>query len=195
MYSNLIKCSSQDCEDSPEADTFQNKINDYFLENCIGWKLVGGKVEIRGEEAFEKSMRSAQEQLQSSDQYSTASNQLREAIIDLSRRPAADTTGAIQHAMASLECVARKISGECTLTLGKIMDQNKITIPPPLDVAVIKAWGYASEYGRHLQEGRDPEFEEAELIVGICASIGNYLVKKSHQRFLPTLQKLNHVNS
>jgi hypothetical protein len=162
-----------------KADTFQNEINDYFLEKGIGWKLVDGQIEMRGTEPFEKIMKSAHEQLESTEQYSTASKELHEAIIDLSRRPSADTTGAIQHAIASLECVAREITGERTLTLGKIMERKKITIPRPLDSAIEKAWGYASEHGRHLQEGRNPGFEEAELIVGICSSVGNYLVKKS----------------
>jgi hypothetical protein len=161
------------------AYIFQNEINEYFLEKGIGWKLVDGQIEMRGTEPFEKIMASAKEQLESNNQYSTASKELHEAIIDLSRRPSADTTGAIQHAMASLECVAREITGERTLTLGKIMERNKTMIPRPLDTAIEKAWGYASEHGRHLQEGRNPEFEDAELIVGICASVGNYLVKKS----------------
>lgn len=116
LYAHLIKYSSQGRRAAPEADIFQNEINDYFLEKGIGWKLADGQVEMRGAEAFEKTMKSAQEQLESNDQYSTASKELHEAIIDLSRRPLADTTGAIQHAMASLECVAREISGERTLT-------------------------------------------------------------------------------
>ena len=181
MYAYLIKYSSQGSRAAPEANIFQNEINGYFLEKGIGWKLVDGKIEMRGAEAFEKIMKSAQEQLESNDQYSTASKELHEAIIDLSRRPLADNTGALQHAMASLECVAREISGKRTLTLGKIMERHKTMIPPPLDIAVEKAWGYASEHGRHLQEGRNPEFEDAELIVGICASVGNYLVKKLHK--------------
>lgn len=181
LYAYLIKNTAyRECA-IPEATIFQNEINDYFLENGIGWKLVDGQIEMRGAEAFEKSMKSAQEQLELNGQYSTASKELHEAIIDLSRRPLAETTGAIQHAMASLECVAREISGERTLTLGKIMERHKTMIPPPLDIAVEKAWGYASEHGRHLREGRNPEFEEAELIVGICAAVGNYLVKKSHK--------------
>lgn len=179
LYAYLSDNQAQTEDCTLIADIFQNAINDYFLENGIGWKLVDGQLEMRGVEVFEKSMKSAQELLELNDQYSTASKELHEAIIDLSRRPLADITGAIQHAIASLECVAREISGERTLTLGKIMERHKITIPRPLDSAIEKAWGYASEHGRHLQEGRNPEFEEAELIVGICASVGNYLVKKS----------------
>lgn len=180
LYAHLIDNGAQTEDCTSIADIFQNAINNYFLENGIGWRLVEGKLEMRGAEAFEKAMKSAQELLELNDQYSTASKELHEAIIDLSRRPA-DITGAIQHAIASLECVAREISGERTLTLGKIMERHKITIPRPLDSAIEKAWGYASEHGRHLQEGRNPEFEEAELIVGICASVGNYLVKKSRR--------------
>lgn len=41
-----------------------------------------------------------------------------------------------------------------------------------------KAWGYASEMGRHVREGRELEREEAELIVGIASSISTYLSGK-----------------
>jgi hypothetical protein len=51
-------------------------------------------------------------------------------------------------------------------------------LPPPLDKGVEKAWGYASEMGRHVREGRELEREEAELIVGIAASVSTYLTKK-----------------
>ncbi len=51
-------------------------------------------------------------------------------------------------------------------------------MPKPLDIAVEKAWGYASEMGRHLQEGRTPERGEVELIVGIAATIATYLARK-----------------
>lgn len=53
-------------------------------------------------------------------------------------------------------------------------------IPKPLDVALDKLWGFCSEYGRHLNEGKAPAFEEAQLVVGICASIITYLQSKYH---------------
>jgi len=34
---------------------------------------------------------------------------------------------------------------------------------------VEKAWGYASEMGRHGREGRTPELKEVELIAGNCS--------------------------
>jgi AbiJ N-terminal domain 4 len=139
--------SLYDRHDTQRADTFQNEINEFFLEKGVGWKLIEGRIEVRGGKAFEKTIKSAKAQLESNDRHITASKELHEAIIDLSRRPTADTTGAIQHAMASLECVAREITGERTLTLGRIMERNKTIIPSPLNIAIEKSWGYASEHG------------------------------------------------
>jgi hypothetical protein len=37
-----------------------------------------------------------------------------------------------------------------------------------------KAWGFASEMGRHIREGRQPDRKEAELIVGLAVTISTY---------------------
>jgi len=86
---------------SYEPDKFEKEINDYFIENGIGWQLRKGGIEIRGSELFEKVVHSAQDTLQKSERH-TAGNELHEALTDLSRRPEPDITGAIQHSMASL---------------------------------------------------------------------------------------------
>ena len=157
---------------------FYTELNDYFVENGIGWKLEDGQVEIRGPESFEVIVKNARE-TESEYGHLTAGKELHEAIGDLSRRPFPDPTGAIQHAMASLECVAREVTGDVKANLGDILKRHNTIIPPPLDQAVAKAWGYASENGRHIREGREPSFNEAELIVGLCASLGNYLIKST----------------
>lgn len=160
-------------------ESFQEEVNDYFIETGIGWKVVDGLVEFRGTEAFEAIVKNAR----MTDQdfgHITAGKELHQAISDLSRRPSPDVTGAIQHAMASLECVAREVTGDHKANLGDIMKRHGRIIPEPLDQAVIKAWGYASEHGRHIREGREPGINEAELIVGLCASLSSYLVKNSH---------------
>ncbi|OJA64484.1 hypothetical protein BGV68_01360 [Burkholderia ubonensis] len=78
--------------------------------------------------------------------------------------------------MASLECIAREVAGS-TATLGDVIKAHRDLMPRPLDVAVEKIWGFTSERGRHLIEGREPTAEEAELIVGLAATIGAYLAK------------------
>ncbi|MEE4634125.1 AbiJ-NTD4 domain-containing protein [Pseudomonas sp. SDO528_S397] len=164
-------------------DHFVTELNDYFIEFGIGWKLVDGRFETRGPESFEVVVKSAKETEQLAG-HTTASNELHQAIADLSRRPHPDPTGAIQHAMASLECVARQVTGDVKANLGEILKRHNTLIPAPLDQAVARAWGYASENGRHLREGREPSYTEAELIVGLCASLSNYLIKKTQSQTL-----------
>jgi hypothetical protein len=111
---------------------------------------------------------------------STAAREIHEALGDLSRRPKPDVSGAIQHAMAALECVMRDLSGESRTMLGDLLKRHgqALGIVPPLDQALIKLWGSASERGRHLREGREPGFEEGELVVGVAAAASMYLSKQ-----------------
>ena len=160
-----------------DSDKFETELNAYFVENGIGWKLVTGKIEVRGAEVFEQSVKQAESVLQASG-FSTARSELHEALGDLSRRPTPDVTGAIQHSMAALECVARVACADEKATLGEIMKRYRDLIPKPLDEAVTKIWGFASENARHIAEGREPSFEEAELVVGMVASVVTYLAKK-----------------
>ncbi|MBE9397629.1 hypothetical protein IOQ59_10190 [Pontibacterium sp. N1Y112] len=177
LYERLLEVMSFNTYDY-DIDAVEIEINEYLVENGIGWKVVEGLFEFRGPDSFEKIVKSSQK-IEEESGHLTASKELHEAIRDLSRRPSPDNTGAIQHAMASLECVAREIVGDPKSNLGHIMKRVDNLIPPPLDDAVVKAWGYASENGRHIREGREPTEAEAELIVGLCASVGNYLVRKS----------------
>lgn len=164
-----------------QSEYFSNEINKYFCKAGIGWQLRNGLIEFRGPEIFEQTVRSSIDTLISSDR-PTASTELHEALSDLSRRPKPDITGAIQHAMGALECVARDVTGNQSATLGEIIKRNPDLIPKPLDKSVEKAWGYASEMGRHLREGRVPEIEEAQLIVGLAGALSIYLSKK----FIPS---------
>jgi hypothetical protein len=111
-----------------------------------------------------------------------SASEIKEAISDLSKRPMADITGAIQHSLAALECVARDVSSDPKATLGKIIHDNPDLFPPPLDKALEKIWGYASEMGRHLSEGKIPTLNEAELLVSISSATCRYLTKKSDNR-------------
>lgn len=155
---------------------FSSEINRFFQMKGIGWQLVEGQVLVRGHESFEQQLDSAEELL-SETKRTIAACELREARLDLSRRPRADITGAIQHAVAALECVARDVSDD-DATLGSLLKRNPGLVPKPLDKAVHGIWGYASERGRHLQEGNAPEFAEAELLVATAAAVVSYLLRE-----------------
>lgn len=159
------------------ADHFEEEINSFFRERGVGWQLLDGQIKVRGPEVFEEAVKGARRALEEAGK-ATAASELHEALADLSRRPDADVTGAIQHAMAALECVARDVAGDQRATLGELIRRSPDLFPKPLDQAIEKAWGYASESGRHLKEGKEPAFEEAELIVGMCGAVCQYLARK-----------------
>lgn len=160
-----------------EKETFISEINEYFVTNGIGWKIVNEEIETRGDEVFETAVNTVVKVLETA-KLQTAKTEIREALNDLSRRPSPDITGAIQHSLACLECVSREITGDKKATLGELMKKYPKVIPSPLDQAVTKIWGFTSEQGRHLREGEAPEYLEAELVVEVTAAISTYLGKK-----------------
>lgn len=160
-----------------DKEIFTREINEYFITNGIGWKIVNEQIETRGDEVFETAVKTVVSVLQTA-KLQTAKTEIREALNDLSRRPTPDITGAIQHSLACLECVTRQFTGDAKSTLGELMKKFPGVIPTPLDQAVTKIWGFTSEQGRHLREGQAPEYLEAELVVEVTSAIATYLGKK-----------------
>jgi hypothetical protein len=177
VYSDLAKRWPNDSYSKTaeeRARQFEDALNEFFLDEGIGWQMMGGEIVTRGTETFESNVHGAIEALEAKGR-ATARDEIHEALRDLSRRPNADLTGAVQHAMAALECVARDVCGDEKATLGEVIKRYPDTIPKPLDESIGKAWGYASEMARHIREGRKPEHREVELIVGLAATVATYL--------------------
>ena len=162
-----------------QAHIFQDRLNNFFRERGIGWQMAEGQIVVRGSESFTAATREAPATLEEHGR-STAAREIHQALADLSRRPDPDITGAIQHAMAALECVARDVAGDGS-TLGEVINRHAsaLGVRPPLDQALGKLWGYTSQEGRHVREGRDPSFEEAELVVTLAAAVSVYVSKKA----------------
>jgi hypothetical protein len=157
---------------------YENELNRCFREKGIGWKLVDPDgIVFRGSETFAVVTSEAAKVLHESGR-NVASNEIHEALKDISRRPVPDRTGAIQHAIAALECVARDVTGDNS-TLGALVP--KLNLPKPLDTAVVKLWGFASDRARHLREGRAVTEDEAELVVSISCAVSIFLVKRHDQ--------------
>lgn len=143
----------------------------------MGWRLVDGQLERRGEEAFEVSVDMARGLLEAAG-LPTAKTELHEAMRDLARRPDPDLTGAVHHAMAALECTAREAVGDRKATLGEILRWHPQLLPKPLDEGLIKLWGYSSNAARHIQEGATPGPLEAALVVGVAAAVCSHLAQQ-----------------
>ena len=161
--------------ETPPAAEFKRRLNDFLVEKGIGWELRDGQITHRGSEAFAKSTQEVPCILDASG-FRRAANEMREPLGDISRRPEADITGAIQHAMAALEATAREVVGQPNPTLGKLVP--KLDLPAPLDQAVHKLWGYASDRGRHIRERQAIDRTEAELIVAVAGSLCTFLTQR-----------------
>lgn len=173
---DVIELVYTSLRDSISKAGFEKDVNDYFVQKGIGWKMTNGVIEYRGDDAFEEKMAESAIILSEAG-LDTSANELKEALKDLSKKPEPEITGAIQHSVAALECVAREVTGTKS-TLGQLIKDHPEIVPRPTDEIVSKIFGYASEWGRHLREGRNPNFEEAELIVHLSASFCSYLSKK-----------------
>jgi len=169
VHSELIKN-----HDVARANQWSEAINSHFEQAGVAWRLVGGVLERRTAGGAEFAVDSARVAL-TSPGHATARCELEEAVHDLSRRPAPDLTGAVQHAMAALECTAREVTGDHNATLGSIIKRYPTLFPSPIDEALTKLWGFASETARHLREGRAVQSAEAELVVAVSAAAAAYL--------------------
>ncbi|HWL53642.1 MAG TPA: hypothetical protein VNQ90_14485 [Chthoniobacteraceae bacterium] len=178
IYSKVGGSPNWEAAADTEAGKFSKEINRAFRQKGVGWQLVCGKIQMRGAEAFEESLRTAIKLTEQSNR-SVARRELSEALRDLSRRPEPEVTGAIQHAMAALECIAKDVTSDPSVTLGAWIKKNPNGFPAPLNIAVEKLWGYASEYGRHVKEGYPASFEEAEMTVGVAGALSTYLLRKA----------------
>ena len=173
----IIEVAYEEIIPDEDKQEYEDIINEYFLEKGIGWKMERGELTVRGEDAFERDIASTKETLSAAG-LTTSATEIKEAINDLSRIPYPDITGAIQHAGAALECVARETVGSKD-TLGALIKSHPEIVPAPINEVVSKLFGFASEKGRHLKEGNVPTFEEAELVVHLASSLCTYLCKKN----------------
>ncbi len=157
-----------------DARLFERELNVFLRRSGIGWQMIEGIIEVRGSDTADSTIHGAADALRNSGR-STAEGELREAIRDLSRRPKPDITGAVQHAGAALECVARDVTGNPTKTFGEILKASPDMFPKPLDEGAAKFWGFVSNFGRHVREGHESKIEEAYLATGIAAVLAAYL--------------------
>ena len=156
------------------AEKYIRALNEAFLETGAGWQYVAGEgIIIRGEELFEASVQEAMETLDDAG-YGVAKKELKEALHDISRRPDPDLTGAVHHALGALEATARYIHGS-DKSFGDIA--KHIGIPKPLDEALLKMWGFSSNFGRHVSPTKVPSLGEATLIVHLSSAYCRFLLE------------------
>ena len=155
---------------------FSDRLNQFLRTNGMGWEMLEGQIIYRGSDVFTGSTKRAVAVLNQSNR-PRAAGEIQEALRDISRRPAADVTGAIQHAMAAMEATARDVTGQPNPTLGQLIPM--LNLPKPLDSAVEKLWGYASDRARHIREGAVINTIEAELLVSVASAVCTFLASRN----------------
>lgn len=168
LYENLNSLNKQ---------AFSEQINKFFVKNGFGWLLSNGLITYRGEAPFENIKKDALHDMEIKG-LDRSKTELEESIKDLSARPKPDLTGSIQHALAALECAIRRASDDDTHTLGELVKRHPDLFPQALGEAVKKIWGFASENGRHVREGKSVDKDVAELLVGLSCSLCGYISKR-----------------
>jgi hypothetical protein len=152
-------------------------INDFFFEKGIGWQLRDEEIVMRGDQAFEKTLKMAVTVL-TTDAKPTAAGLLQFALDALSLRPKANTSGAVAQATNAVECVLGQVTGQ-EMTLGRYLDKHSTLFHPALKKGLDGIYGYASDEGaRHGKEGTEPAPEEAEFVVATCAAVCTLLTRK-----------------
>jgi hypothetical protein len=177
IWSRFRRADDHSVWDEEKAPAFRQAINDFFLTNGIGWQLVRGEIVMRGTDGFEAAVKTAQATLEESGRPS-ASREIHEALEALSWRPEPDLRGAVYHTMGSLECLARAITGDPGATLGEILKKHPDLLPRPLHEALSKVGGSALIEAHHFNQDQKPKREEAELLVGLAATVATYWSKK-----------------
>ena len=118
---------------------FSDRLNQFFHANGIGWEMLEGQIMYRGSDVFTESTQRAVAELRQSNRPRAAS-EIQEALRDISRRPTADVTGSIQHAMAAIESTAQG-RNRSTQLQHWVRLVPKLDLPAPLDTAVDKTMG------------------------------------------------------
>lgn len=176
---DVAECVYKDLAQRNDYETpqeqFAVRLNGVMIEFGIGWQMVDGAIVVRGAQTFQDTSERAVAALRNTGR-PIAENEVKQALSDLSRRPEPDVTGAIQHTVAALECVARDISNEPNKNLGQL--KGKLSVPELMEAVMQNLWKFASEQGRHVREGQNLNFKDAELAVTITSALVVYLTNE-----------------
>lgn len=160
-----------------KAKAYERAINEACRANNLGWQMDAGNFVVVASTAQHKSATRVVNDLDAAG-LGTSAGQLREAHLDLSRRPQPDISGGMQHAGAAIECLGREISGEAKLTLGEIIKKRDDLFPGAYRKMAEAMWGIVSNQGRHLREEGEPTLEEALFVVGSITNLAAYLLAR-----------------
>ncbi len=107
-------------------------------------------------------------------------NEFRKAYRYLDANAEQDLTGAITHAAGGLESLARYLTRDNKTPLDKLIKRHPDLFPWPVRLSIEAAWGYSSQYGRHVSESKVPTYALAEYVVNSTTSAALFLIRETN---------------
>ena len=164
-----------------KANQFSLEVNKVFEEAGVGWRMDGEVFNRVLESSTEDSIGASQIAL-AELRFQAPKDQFNLAIKQFSERPEPNVKDCINNAIGSLEGVARVVTGKESV-LSNLLNEEplKSRIPPTLREALQKVYAYRGAVTAHGQTGAQSSsygLEEAEWLMGMCATSIAYISKK-----------------
>lgn len=164
------------------AGQFTLEINKVFDETGVGWRMDGADFERVMGRSTEDSIAATQAILVE-PRFQGPNEQFNLAIKQFNQRPEANYKDCITNAIESVEGVVRIVTGQQSGVLSALLNREplKSRIHPTLRQTLQKLYAYRGDVTSHGQTGVQGSFygaEEAEFVLGMCASSIEYLSKK-----------------
>ncbi|MSQ33079.1 MAG: hypothetical protein EXR60_01450 [Dehalococcoidia bacterium] len=169
------------------VEEFPRDVNYLFQDHGLGYEIRELRVERVGSTFVDKGVERARVLLQD-PRFAGPDQQFQRALGAFNTRPEPDCANAIKDAVGALEGTARIVTGDLKSTLSDILKANqtlKSMVAPQLYPIFEKIYAYrgAEEGVAHGQtQSLALSVEDAELIIGVCASLIIYLAKKASAR-------------
>lgn len=181
-FLDIVEESYRWLDDETAKSVYETAINELFRDENIGRKLENGRVERISSEPTRQQIEQARTMLQD-PRFLGPDQQFAKAIEHFSKRPDPDEENCIKDAVGAMEGAARIISGKEKELLPQILDTEpfRSEIHGALRKAIDRVCGFRGDVPgvAHGQTGPSKVgIEEAEWVLGFCASTIIYLVKK-----------------
>ena len=162
------------------SDEFANEANQLFARGGLAWRFEGGLIQRAMNPQVIQYVNSAQTIL-SDTRYAGPDEQFAQAILAFNTRPMPNYRGCVTDAVGTIEAVANIIKNTKGRTLTDLLKTEPFQseIHGTLKNMLGNLYGYRGNASAHGQVGpSDVEIEEAEWVLGLCASTIVYFSKK-----------------
>jgi len=163
------------------ASQFNLELNKVFDDAGVIWRMDGVIFNRVMDSSTEDSIGASQTAL-AEPRFQAPKDQFNLAIKQFSERPEPNVKDCINNAIGALEGVAREVTGKAKV-LSSLLNEEplKSRIHPALREAMQKVYAYRGAVTAHGQTGAQSSsygLEEAEWLMGMCATSIAYISKK-----------------